>query len=162
MFAVGIWCQNDAVSTSVRRHHVSSTLKRRHFTSCAQWVTSYVISVNFRKSDNFCEFLFAIDIEILPKRGLLLKVRIRFLLKKIFSSEFTSNHTPMSPRRPSPSHHHLHLIWDMTKMKIAKWLPLKMYVLRLTIGYCVPILRQTWYQNVLSYRKGHVNKSSDR
>ena len=27
---VGIWCQNDVVSTSMRRHHVASTLKRRH------------------------------------------------------------------------------------------------------------------------------------
>ena len=28
---VGIWCQNDVVSTSMRRHHVASTLIRRHF-----------------------------------------------------------------------------------------------------------------------------------
>ena len=34
---VGIWCQNDVVSTSVRRHHVTLTLIRRHFTSCARW-----------------------------------------------------------------------------------------------------------------------------
>ena len=27
---VGIWCQSD-VSTSMRRHHVASTLIRRHF-----------------------------------------------------------------------------------------------------------------------------------
>ena len=34
---VGIWCQTDVVSTSMRRHHVASTLIRRHFTSCARW-----------------------------------------------------------------------------------------------------------------------------
>ena len=32
---VGIWCQNDVVLTPMRRHHVSSTLIRRHFgTKC--------------------------------------------------------------------------------------------------------------------------------
>ena len=32
---VGIWCQNDVVSTSMRRNHVASTLIRRHFrTKC--------------------------------------------------------------------------------------------------------------------------------
>ena len=31
----GIWCQNDVVLTSMRRHHVASTLIRRHFgTKC--------------------------------------------------------------------------------------------------------------------------------
>ena len=34
---MGIWCQNDVVSTSMRRHHVASTLIRRHFMSCARW-----------------------------------------------------------------------------------------------------------------------------
>ena len=29
----GIWCQNDVVFTSMRRHHVASTLIRRHFRS---------------------------------------------------------------------------------------------------------------------------------
>ena len=28
---MGIWCQNDVVSTSMRRNHVASTLIRRHF-----------------------------------------------------------------------------------------------------------------------------------
>ena len=28
---MGIWCQNDDVSTSIRRDHVASTLIRRHF-----------------------------------------------------------------------------------------------------------------------------------
>ena len=28
---VGIWCQNDVVSTSMRRNHVASTIIRRHF-----------------------------------------------------------------------------------------------------------------------------------
>ena len=28
---VGIWCQNDVVSTSMRRDHVASMLIRRHF-----------------------------------------------------------------------------------------------------------------------------------
>ena len=28
---MGIWCQNDVVSTSMRRYHVASTLIRRHF-----------------------------------------------------------------------------------------------------------------------------------
>ena len=32
---VGIWCQNDVVLTSMRRHHVASTSIRRHFgTKC--------------------------------------------------------------------------------------------------------------------------------
>ena len=32
---VGSWCQNDVVSTSMRRDHVASTLIRRHFhTKC--------------------------------------------------------------------------------------------------------------------------------
>ena len=30
-FPAGIWCQNDVVSTSMRRNHVASTLIRRHF-----------------------------------------------------------------------------------------------------------------------------------
>ena len=31
----GIWCENDVGSTSMRRHHVASTLIRRHFgTKC--------------------------------------------------------------------------------------------------------------------------------
>ena len=37
---MGIWGQNDVVSTSMRRHYVASTLIRRHFTSCARWVCS--------------------------------------------------------------------------------------------------------------------------
>ena len=32
-FPAGIWCQNDVVSTSMRRDHVASTLTRRHITS---------------------------------------------------------------------------------------------------------------------------------
>ena len=28
---MGFWCQNDVVSTSMRRNHVASTLIRRHF-----------------------------------------------------------------------------------------------------------------------------------
>ena len=31
IYPAGIWCQNDVVSTSVRRNHVASTLIRRHF-----------------------------------------------------------------------------------------------------------------------------------
>ena len=31
LFPADIWCQNDAVSTSMRRDHVASTLIRRHF-----------------------------------------------------------------------------------------------------------------------------------
>ena len=34
----GIWCQNDVVSTSMRRHHVASTLIRRHFGTKCPWV----------------------------------------------------------------------------------------------------------------------------
>ena len=37
-FPAGIWCQNDVVLPLMRRHHVASTLIRRHFTSCARWV----------------------------------------------------------------------------------------------------------------------------
>ena len=36
---VGIWCQNDVVSMSMRRDHVASPLIRRHFTSSARWVS---------------------------------------------------------------------------------------------------------------------------
>ena len=36
--SVGIWYQNNVVSTSMRRHHVTSTLIRCHFTSCARWM----------------------------------------------------------------------------------------------------------------------------
>ena len=31
MYPAGIWCQNDVVSTSMRRDHVASTLTQRHF-----------------------------------------------------------------------------------------------------------------------------------
>ena len=31
IFPAGIWCQNDVVSTSMRRYHVASTLPLRHF-----------------------------------------------------------------------------------------------------------------------------------
>ena len=35
IYPVGIWCQNDVVSTSMRRDHVASTLIPRHFhTKC--------------------------------------------------------------------------------------------------------------------------------
>ena len=35
IYPAGIWCQNDVGSTSMRRHHVASTLIRRHFgTKC--------------------------------------------------------------------------------------------------------------------------------
>ena len=37
---VGIWCQNDVVSTSMGRDHVASTLIRRQFMSCTRWVVS--------------------------------------------------------------------------------------------------------------------------
>ena len=37
LIPVGIWCQNDVVSTSMRRDDVASTLIRRHFTACARW-----------------------------------------------------------------------------------------------------------------------------
>ena len=30
-YLVGVWCQIDVVSTSMRRNHVASTLIRRHF-----------------------------------------------------------------------------------------------------------------------------------
>ena len=34
-YPAGIWCKNDVGSTSMRRHHVASTLIRRHFcTKC--------------------------------------------------------------------------------------------------------------------------------
>ena len=33
---LGIWCQHDVVSTSLRCHHITSTLIGRHFTSCAR------------------------------------------------------------------------------------------------------------------------------
>ena len=39
---VGICCQNDVVSTSMRRHQVTSTLIRRHFTSRARWAFSCI------------------------------------------------------------------------------------------------------------------------
>ena len=40
---VGIWCQNDVVSTSMRRNHVASTLIRRHFcTKCPLGQLSWV------------------------------------------------------------------------------------------------------------------------
>ena len=38
-FPVGIWCQNDVASTSMRRHHIAPTLIRRYFTSCFCWVS---------------------------------------------------------------------------------------------------------------------------
>ena len=42
---MGIWCQNDVVSTSMRRHHVASTLIRRHFgTKCP---LGYVLRSHF-------------------------------------------------------------------------------------------------------------------
>ena len=31
VYPAGIWCQNDVVSTSMRRHHAASTLIRHHF-----------------------------------------------------------------------------------------------------------------------------------
>ena len=31
IFLVGIWCENDVVSMSMRRYHVTSTLIRHHF-----------------------------------------------------------------------------------------------------------------------------------
>ena len=34
---VGIWCQNDVVSMSMRRLHVASTLIQVIFMSCARW-----------------------------------------------------------------------------------------------------------------------------
>ena len=37
----GIWCQNDVVSTSMRRHHVISTLIECLFTSCARWNSNH-------------------------------------------------------------------------------------------------------------------------
>ena len=41
----GIWCENDVGSTSMRRHHVASTLIRRHFgTKCPLGLYSAVCS----------------------------------------------------------------------------------------------------------------------
>ena len=37
LIPAGIWCQNDVVLTSMRRHHVASTLTDVIFTSCARW-----------------------------------------------------------------------------------------------------------------------------
>ena len=56
MIPAGIWCQNDVVSTSMRRDHVASTLTRRHFTSCARWdrgsfPESVTIRLNFVEDD---------------------------------------------------------------------------------------------------------------
>ena len=48
----GIWCQNDVdvVSTSMRRHHVASTLIRCHVTSCARWdVPANAVHTNERR-----------------------------------------------------------------------------------------------------------------
>ena len=41
-FPAGIWCKNDVVLTSMRRHYVASTLTRRHFdTKCPLgWISS--------------------------------------------------------------------------------------------------------------------------
>ena len=44
IFLLGKWCQNDVVKKSMRRHHVASTFIRRHFTSCARWVTIVSLS----------------------------------------------------------------------------------------------------------------------
>ena len=43
---VGILCQTDVVSTSMRRHHVALTLIRRHTTSFARW--EYSQNMKFR------------------------------------------------------------------------------------------------------------------
>ena len=46
---VSIWCQND-VSTSMRRHHVASTLIRRHFyVTCPQGLSILVQTFRFVK-----------------------------------------------------------------------------------------------------------------
>ena len=44
-YPAGIWCQNDVVSTSMRRDHVASTLIRRHF---------YVICPLGKDPEQFC------------------------------------------------------------------------------------------------------------
>ena len=65
---VCIWCQNDVVSTSMRRDDVASTLIRRHFTSCACWthllstgmhlfVNYTVISQTYCGTFNTCFFI---------------------------------------------------------------------------------------------------------
>ena len=47
IFPAGIWCQNDVVSTSMRRNHVASTLIRRHFrTKCPLGSIRIFLSMN--------------------------------------------------------------------------------------------------------------------
>ena len=43
-YPVGILSRNDVALTSMRRHHLASTLIRRHFTSCAHWGMCQLIS----------------------------------------------------------------------------------------------------------------------
>ena len=63
-FPVGIWCENDVGSTSMRRHHVASTLIRRHFcTKCPlgylslayyfRFIGTHTFYATFIKKDNF-------------------------------------------------------------------------------------------------------------
>ena len=52
-FPGGIWCENDVGSTSMRRHHVASTLIRRHFgTKCPLgcFIISYEMTIRVRSS----------------------------------------------------------------------------------------------------------------
>ena len=46
---VGIWCKNDVISASLRRHHVASTLLRRHFhVMCPLGLFMHNMPVNWR------------------------------------------------------------------------------------------------------------------
>ena len=46
VFPVDIWCQNNVVSTSLRRNNVASTLIRRHFYVMCPLGPNYVFHIN--------------------------------------------------------------------------------------------------------------------
>ena len=77
---MGIWCQNDVVSTLMRRHHVASTLIRRHFiTKCPLGIGAY--------GDNF--FALRPRIESGPLSCKVKTLRYRFTF---FIIKFNLNH----------------------------------------------------------------------
>ena len=58
-YPAGIWCENDVASTSMRRHHVASTLIRRYFrTKCPLGSLSSFSSRNFEIISRYFDLIF--------------------------------------------------------------------------------------------------------
>ena len=101
---VGIWCQNVVVLMSMRRHHIASTVLRRHFPSCALWGTFdrkiYQAMICLYNSANTVYLLFLLKDSILNvfEEGIHPKAIADFLISSLLRKRHPQANVPCKYR----------------------------------------------------------------